>query len=342
MIRHLALITLLALTTACQQERRYEETIYSLGTLVDVTLYAKSPDQAQQAMALIRNELDALHHTWHAWKPGGLQRINRLLQSGEPFSLAPEKLAVIEKAKRLSQQSNGLFNPAVGKLIAAWGFHQDDPGKASPPTAQTIKTLLAARPNMEDIHIDGNRLWSVNPAVQLDFGGFVKGEGLGMIAAKLKASGIQRFILNAGGDLVVAGKHPNRPWRIAIRSPDGKTALASLDAHDGEGIFTSGDYERFYIDDGQRRHHIIDPRTGYPARGARAVTVIHHDPGLADAAATALLIAGPGEWLHIAEKMGIDTALLLDDTNTLHMTPAMAKRLQFSPGHGYRINPDIS
>lgn len=335
-MNRLVILCLLALS-GCHQEKLYESRIYSLGTLVDVTLYAESPARAEQAMELIRNELNRIHKTWHAWQPGVLSQINQQLETGKPFSADPSVLAVIQNAQQLSVQSDQLFNPAIGKLIAAWGFHQDDPSQIRPPNEKIIEALTAANPIMQDIHISDQKLQSTNPAVKLDFGGFVKGHGLGRIAEKLKAQGISRFILNAGGDLVVQGSHPNRPWRIAIRSPDGKNALASLDAKSGEGIFTSGDYERFYMDGEKRRHHIIDPHTGYPAEGARAVTVIHTDPGLADAAATALFIAGPNGWQEIAGKMQLKSVLLLDNKNTLHMTAEMAKRLQLPGNHNYLI-----
>lgn len=335
-MNRLVILCLLALS-GCYQEKFYESRIYSLGTLVDVTLYAESPASAEQAVELIRTELNHIHRTWHAWQPGVLSKINRQLETGKPFSVDASVLPVIKKAQHLSVQSKHLFNPAIGKLVAAWGFHQDDPSQIKSPSIKTINVLKAANPTMQDIHINGHQLQSDNPAVKLDFGGFVKGYGLGEIADKLKAQGINHFILNAGGDLVVEGSHPNHPWRIAIRNPDGKTALASLNVKSGEGIFTSGDYERFYMDGDKRRHHIIDPRTGHPAEGIRAVTVIHNDPGLADAAATALFIAGPNEWLEIAEKMQLDIVLLLDTKNTLHMTAEMAERLQLPDNHNHQI-----
>ena len=340
-MNRLIILCLLALT-GCHQEKLYESRIFSLGTLIDVTLYAESPARAEQAMDIIRSELNRINKTWHAWQPGVLSEINRQLETGQPFSVEPSVLAVIQQAQQLSAQSNQLFNPAIGKLIATWGFHQDDPGQVKPPAPATIKALIAANPTMQDLHINGQQLQSDNPTVKLDFGGFVKGYGLGKIAEKLKAQGIARFILNAGGDLVVEGSHPNRPWRIAIRSPDNKNALASLEAKSGEGIFTSGDYERFYMEGEKRRHHIIDPRTGYPAEGTRAVTVIHSDPGLADAAATALFIAGPNEWQEIAGKMQLDMVLLLDTENTLHMTAEMAERLTLPDHHSYQIKPSPS
>jgi len=94
-------------------------------------------------------------------------------------------------------------------------------------------------------------------------------------------------------------------------------------------IFTSGDYERFFEYEGKRYHHIIDPRDGYPARGTRSVTVLHERGSTADAAATALFVAGPSRWQEIARRMGIDRVMLVDDRGQIHISLAMAQRVQF-------------
>ena len=143
--------------------------------------------------------------------------------------------------------------------------------------------------------------------------------------------GIDDFILNAGGDLVAWGHHPLRDWKIGVRKSRGSGSLATITPRDGEAIFTSGDYERYYEQGGERRHHIIDPRTGRPSRQAHAVTVIHDDPAGADAAATALMIARPEERLRIAANLGVDKFLLLDWNHELLLTPAMLARIELDP-----------
>ena len=106
--------------------------------------------------------------------------------------------------------------------------------------------------------------------------------------------------------------------------------IASISIEGEESVFTSGDYERFYIYQGERYHHILDPRTGYPAKGTQSVTVIHHNSGLADAAATALFIAGPDDWHRIAHKLGLKQVMLIDEQGTIHVSPEMKKRLAFN------------
>ena len=105
--------------------------------------------------------------------------------------------------------------------------------------------------------------------------------------------------------------------------------MASIDMEDALCVFTSGSYERYYEYDGQVYHHILDPRTGYPARHTRSVTVIAEDPVLADAAATALFVAGPEHWTDIAASMNIQHVLLLDDKETVYLTPELAGHIHF-------------
>jgi len=237
-------------------------------------------------------------------------------------------LPVLEAAQRQSRASGGLFNPAIGALVALWGFHSDEL-PARPPPAERIRALLARRPAMTDLEIRGLRVRSRNPAVRLDFGGSAKGHAVDVAVARLQSLGVRDAMVDAGGDLRVIGRHGDRPWRIGIRHPRRAAVLASVALAPGEAIFTSGDYERYFIYRGRRYHHILDPRSGYPAAGAQSVTVIH-DNGLdADAAATALFVAGPEAWPRVARAMGIRYVMMVAADGSVTMNPAMAERLRF-------------
>ena len=316
---------------SCEQQRIYHRQFLSFGTLINITIAAHNSNDVEKAFRALQSDFDTMHHQWHAWQPSPLTHLNRQLASGQTFHIDPTLTPLIKKARTLSQHSLYLFNPAVGKLIALWGFHQDDPGRTQPPSPSDIAELVKSHPTLDDITLKNGTAHCINPDVQLDFGGFAKGYGVGLAADHLLKMGQSNFIISAGGDLIVHGNHPQHQWNIGIRNPQGGNAIASIKAHSGEAIFTSGDYERFYLQDGQKRHHIIDPRTGYPAQGAHAVTVIHSDPGLADAAATALLIANPKEWRAIAANLGIQHVLRMEKNGEIHTTDAMASRLQFSP-----------
>lgn len=324
------ILMLLLPIPGCERQTIHQRQFLSFGTLVDVTIATDNPQLAGKAFKALQEDFDEMHDRWHAWQPGPLTHLNKQLASGQTFKIDPALQVLVERAADLSRQSRFLFNPAVGKLIALWGFHQDEPGRSGVPPKAEIARLVKSNPTLDAISIENGIARCDNPDVQLDFGGFAKGYGIGLAADLLLKMGLRDFIINAGGDLVAYGNHPRRKWRIGIRDPDGAEAIATLEPGDGEAIFTSGDYQRFYQQEGQKQHHIIDPRTGYPSRGATAVTVIHNDPGLADAAATALLVAGPQEWRDIAASLSLKEVLLMDEDGKLHSTPAMARRMRFT------------
>jgi len=304
---------------------------YAFGTLVDITLHPAGEHDLEPIEAELQDELEILHTSWHAWRPGSLGRTNELLAMQAWFSAPPSVLPLIERGREMQALSDGLFNPALGKLVAAWGFHQDEP-QGPPPDAETLERLLEDPPGMQDIERDGVRLRGHHPDLQLDFGGLAKGLAMERILELLAELGVEAAIFNAGGDLMTMGRPGDRPWRVGIRDPRGGM-LGSIELEGGEALFTSGDYERGYEWEGERIHHVIDPRSGRPSEGVRSATVVHADPALADAAATTLMIAGPAEWPRYARKMGIEQALVVLEDG-LEATPAMAARIRLGDDRG--------
>ncbi len=246
------------------------------------------------------------------------------------MAVAESIITLIQLAQRYERQSQGLFNPAIGQLIRLWGFQQNEAPAWQAPNPARIQSLVEQAPSSLQLTISGNEVRSSNPAVQLDFGAFAKGYALGKAIEKLEQHGIHNALVNAGGDLCVSGKHGQRNWQAGIRHPRKAGVMASVELAPGQCVFTSGDYERYTEQAGKRIHHIIHPKTGYSASGSRSVTVLANDPTLADAAATALFVAGPEQWQPVARAMQIEYVLLVDEENTLHMTPAMAELLEFT------------
>lgn len=327
-------ITLLLSVSACKQEvESHKTSIFSFGTVIDVEVTDVSQETAQQIFQDIENDVKSMHIFWHPWKPGPLARTNTLCETTKTFSAATSVIPLVREAQRLAIKSEHLFNPAVGRLVKLWGFQQDEFDMNTPPEDADIQKLVKANPKMSEISIKGVRFTCSNPAIRIDLGAIAKGYALEQIFSHLQTKyPIKNMVINAGGDLKAIGEHSNRPWRVGIRDPlatDSKTAIASINAKSGDSIFTSGNYERYYLANNKRIHHIIDPRSGYPAKGSLSVTVIHPDATTADAAATALFVAGPGAWVELANKMGIKYVMLIDDKNNIHITQAMLDRVEF-------------
>ncbi|WP_116134583.1 FAD:protein FMN transferase [Tropicimonas sp. IMCC34043] len=331
------LAAIAALAGVLRAENRdpvHSETLYVFGTLVEVVIYGEPPQKAEAATAELGRMFQSFHRDWHAWRPGELGRLNDAIASGTSLPVDDELAAVLRQGQALSLQSGGLFDPAIGKLIGLWGFHDDVPPSGPLPDREAIARLAAAQPRMADLRFDGNIVSSRNPAVQLDLGGFAKGSALDLAAATLSRRGIRNAVLNAGGDVLVIGTHGAREWRVAIRDPFGWGAVAALSVHPGEAVFTSGNYERFLEQDGVRFSHIIDPRSGWPVTDIVSATVLDTNGARADAAATALCVAGPDGMAATARAMGADAVLLIDRNGTFYATPAMAARLQAASDAG--------
>jgi thiamine biosynthesis lipoprotein len=305
----------------------YTTRFLALGTLVDLSIVGVERARAERASELIEQDFVYMHRAWHAWEPGPLGRVNRLIAKKSAFSAPPSVLPLIRKSQEFAVQTDSRFNPAIGHLVDLWGFHTDSPECRPPPQRARIERLVAAAPRMSDIQVDGLLLRSDNPAVKLDFGAIGKGYGIDLAIEHLRELDITNAMINAGGDLRAVGDRSGQPWRIAIRNPGGGV-LGVIMVSGDESLFTSGDYDRNFIYDGETYHHIIDPRTGYPAEGTRSVTVAHTDATTADAAATALFVAGPADWYEVAQRMGVRYVLLVDSEGTLHMNPAMAERFE--------------
>jgi len=323
-----ALLLMTFMLTACAPkpaERKYK--LYVFGTLVEFILYDVDKAKADRIIADISSRFQNMHRNWHAWRPGELTALNKAIREGRPQKVSPELVNMLKEARRFEQISGGLFNPAIGALISLWGFHADEKPTGAPPSRQSINKLVAARPSLNDLSIKNNVVTSTNKWVQLDFGGFAKGSALDWAATYLKSHGVENAVLNAGGDLNVIGRHGQRPWKVGIRHPKSWGVIASVDLGPDEALYTSGNYFRFLEHEGLRYSHILDPRTGWPVDHIVSASVISKNGALADAAATALSVAGPKRWPGVAKSMGIDEALLVDSNGGLHMTAKIKKRL---------------
>ena len=214
----------------------------------------------------------------------------------------------------------------MGELIGLWGFLDNEPLKSRPPPQpDAIQTVLKHQPQMTDIQISGQSIRCTNPHVRLDFGAFAKGYAIDIILSDLQRQGIHHALINSGGDLRTMGENQGRAWQIGIKHPKRSQIFATITNTHNQAIFTSGTQERFFRYQQQDYHHIIDPRSGYPANGFISVTVLHNDATVADAAATALLVAGPDNWQQIAQSMVVDAAIFMDQEEHIYVTPALAE-----------------
>lgn len=312
--------------------------IFALGTLVSITVAEDLGDTALVELeGRLRRRLEAFDTRWSVLREGDLGQLNAAL-AAQPEAAVPAALrADLRRASDWCQASDGRFDPAIGGWVRLWGFEDETRMRSTPPTAAEIAAARAPSWCAAQWSAAGERVRLPAAGARLNAGGFAKGQAVAELAAELRAAGVANGIVNAGGDLVVLGRHPQRAWTIGVRDPrepGRETAVATLTLADGEALFSSGDYERYFEHAGQRYHHLLDPATGRPARRAISATVLDADPVLADAGATALFVAGPDEAAAVAAALGIEAWMLIDSQGERHASPAIEARLRWRDAPG--------
>ncbi|GAB4165515.1 MAG: FAD:protein FMN transferase [Rhodocyclaceae bacterium] len=327
----------LFLLSACGSGEPYRQESFVFGTRVEVAVQGVERGRAREAIGSVLREFDRLHRMLHAWQPSELTRLNDAIGRGERSIPVPDELArILAHAAGIAQTSDHLFEPAIGRLVRLWGFHGETFEPRLPPAAD-IAAVLRARPRMSDLTIAQGRVESRNRQVMIDLGGYAKGYALDRAAVILRQQGITNALINIGGNVMALGTKAGKPWRVGIQNPRAAGTFASLDLFDGEAIGTSGDYQRFFELGGRRYSHLIDPRSGAPAQGVQAVTVLV-GPGeaagaLSDAASKPLFIAAEGEWRALAHRLGVERALRIDASGKITLTRALARRVHFGAGN---------
>jgi thiamine biosynthesis lipoprotein len=241
----------------------------------------------------------------------------------EPVRVDEEILDLLTVARDVSERSGGAFDVTFAALSPVWQTLRE-----SPPRLPADADVEAARAlvSFRDLVLDraAGTVFLRRPGMRMNLGGIGKGHGVDRAAAVLAARGVENFIVGGGGDLLVRGSKRGTPWRLGIQHPRRRDGLlGTITLRDGQSVVTSGDYERFVDVDGRRYHHILDPRTGRPARGAVAVTLIATDATLADAMATAVFVLGPEAGMRLVEAtVGVE-ALIVDEALRITMSPGM-------------------
>ncbi|WP_240674192.1 FAD:protein FMN transferase [Crenobacter cavernae] len=331
----LALLATFAALAGCQRAPEpYRQESYAFGTRIEITVAGVPYATARHAAGAVLADLDRLHRELHPWQAGSeLVRINAALAAGNTVSIPPEIVELVSLSQDYARRSDDLFNPAIGALVKAWGFHADHYAPLAPP-AKTLAELVAARPSMAELSLDGTTLSSANPRVQLDFGGIAKGWALDRARDALKRAGVASALVNIGGNVLAIGKKPDgTKWKVGLMAPRGAGAMAVLPLADGEAVGTSGDYQRYFELAGRRHCHLVDPRDGDTDCALQAATLVAppgpHAGAVSDAATKPLYFAGTKAALHYARRFGAQDILLVDGRGAVWVSPTLAPRLEW-------------
>jgi thiamine biosynthesis lipoprotein len=314
---------------ATSSARLVERTRPSMGSELRLTIWAIDQNQAAAACEAVFTEFDRLEALMTVWRPDSdIRRLNAAA-GDHPVPVSREVREVIGLARQVGDWTGGKFDVTFGALSGLWKFdYQDQDGSIPAPAAIAERLPLIDYRALEVDEAAGTAFLK-RKGMRANLGGIGKGYAVDRGAAILRSRGFSDFMIQAGGDLYVAGTRGDRPWRVGIRDPRGapSQSFAVLDLTDGT-FSTSGDYERFFIRDGRRYHHIIDPKTGQPARGARSVTIVAARAAIADALSTGIFLLGGHDGMALIERLPEVEGVIVTDTNQVLVSSGLGRSLR--------------
>ena len=318
--------------TLAAPDREIKRAHSTMGTLVQIITYTDQEAQAVRAIDEAFGEFDRLDKLMTTWTPDSeVSRINTAAGTKPGVPISADTLAVLQKAAWGARVTHGAFDITVGAFKGLWKFDQDKDGSLPTPTSVKEQRRLV---NWRDVLVDPRaqtaRLRRDGQAITL--GGIAKGYATDRAVAILRQHGLVDFIVQAGGDMFVSGKKGERRWVVGVRDPRSEWRgefFAFVEVED-RTFSTSGDYERFVLADGKRYHHILDPKTGYPAVLSRSVTVMAKDALTADVLSTGLFILGHERGMKIVQSLPDVEAVLVDDKHQVHVAQGLTQRIKIA------------
>lgn len=288
----------------------FEATEFLMDTAVTLKVYTVKEQQGRQAMRKAFDEAARIEKIMEARKGDGeLQKIN--LNPGDSWWTVSEDLKnVLERSKYFFERTRGAFDPTIAAVKWLWDFEN----KRDIPEENEIEEKLASV-DFSGIDIQGNRIRFTRQGTRLDLGGVAKGYAVDRMITVLQKNGIESGLVNAGGDIATFGKKPGgKNWTIGVSHPRLSRSIR-VKPINLWAVATSGDYQRFFMKDGVRYHHILDPSTGYPAHGCISVTVWADSAMDADILATSIFVLGYEKGLKLAESLENVETLIFYETD---------------------------
>jgi thiamine biosynthesis lipoprotein len=298
-----------------------------MGTLVEIKVVTNDPVIADEAIEKAFETIREIEDRMTAKSPGSLiDRIGREA-IGRPVKIPEELFDVIEACQRYSELTKGAFDISIEPVTRLWQFDGE------------MKKI----PNEEDVHnalqyvgfsgfkLDNkkNTIELNRDGIRLDLGGAAKGYAVDMAVEKLKELGIEAGIVNAGGDLRAFGRKPDgKSWSIGIQDPQYSDRIIGAIQLTDMALVTSGDYERFIIYNGIKYHHIIDPKTGWPARSCKSVSIAYNKAFDADILSTAIFVMGPEEGMRLLKDLPGIEYMIVDSSGRIHVSSGWKDQLK--------------
>lgn len=320
-----------SLNTQTTELEKHTEKVYEyFDTITTFMAYTKDEEEFNQYVSVLNEELKRYHELYNSYDAfEGVNNFRTINENAgkKPVEVDSKIIELIEYSKEMYDLTGGKINIAMGSLLGLWHdareISVDNPDEARIPEESVLKTASSHKDiNAIEIDKEKNTVYISDPDVQIDIGAIGKGYATKIIAKRLEEEGLKHGILSVGGDDVLIGDNPaseNSYYKIAIQNPDledKENPYSSVVSLRNTSVVTSGDYQRYFMVDGKRYHHIIDPETMYPSTKWRSVSVILDDIAKADTISTYLFILDYEEGLEFAKKVGAEVLWIDEDYNS--------------------------
>ena len=314
MTRFLIVLTALLSLTSNVNAEWYKRTEGIMGTPIHVEIWSDNKAQADTCITQVMDEMRRIDQTMSPWiKTSEVYAINEHA-ADKPVTISQELFDLIARSINLSEMSHGAFDITFASVGYAYDYR-----KAVKPNDQQIQQQLD-RINYRHIQLNSDKLTVrfAKQGVRIDLGGIAKGHAVDNSIRLLRSCGIQQALVSAGGDSRILGDKQGRPWMTGVRDPRNNEKSTIVIPLSDTAVSTSGDYERYFIQDGVRYHLILRPKTGKSVKGTRSVTIIGPDATTTDGLSTTVFVLGPERGLALVERLeGID-AIIIDDRGRIH------------------------
>ena len=322
------LILLLAVIISCspKEQKLLRRTQFIMGTLVEITVREPDQEKAQLAISSAFDEMRRLEKLMSTHLTDSeISRLNANAGAKTSLTVSPEVLEVILRGIHWGEKSGGALDISIGPVSRLWRFDDDN------PTIPDAKRLAEAVDlvNFREIEIDGSNVRLKQAGMSLNLGAIAKGYAVDKAMTVLQNNGIRHALINAGGDLKVLGQRKHgQDWNIGLQHPRKPEKMIASFTLSDEAVATSGDYQKYFIKENTRYHHILDPANGMPARGVISATIVAKTVMDADALATAVFVMGPEKGMALIESLdGVEGMMITESGLTL-----FSKHLKSQPG----------
>lgn len=295
-----------------------------MGTDIELTVFAANTREEARVNAAFDAailEMERIEAEMSEWREGTPISLVNHKAGKEPVPVPEELFRVIAAAQKVSELSNGAFDISWAAMRGVWNFAK---GKEHLPAPEEIRKRLPLV-NYKYIELDEIKktVFLRKEGMSIGLGAIAKGYAVDKAMQALANSGFKNAIVKAGGDMRVQGTNNGKSWEIGIRHPRNSEKLIGKLALSNISISTSGDYERFFIKDGILYHHIMDPKTGYPAKGCQSVTILAPDTMTSDALSTAVFVLGPEEGMKLIKGLSGIEGIIIDSEGKIQHSPGI-------------------